>query len=38
MQAPGPSGVVGGFVGEFMFLLDWISVGDEDTLPVSTVT
>ena len=34
---PGTVGVEGGFVGEFMLLLDVINVEDEDTFPASTV-
>ena len=37
LQAPGPAGVEGGFVEEFILLLDVISIGDEDTFPASTV-
>ena len=38
LLAPGPAGVKGGFVGEFLLLLDGKSVAYEDTLPSSTVT
>ena len=38
LLAPGPAGVKGGFEGEFMLLLELISVGNEDTFPASTVT
>ena len=33
-----PTGVEGGNVGEFMLLLDGISVGDRDTILESTVS
>ena len=35
LLAPGSAGVEGEFVGELMLLLDGISVGDEDTFPVT---
>ena len=38
LLAPGPAGVEGRFMGEFMLLLDGISMGDEDTFPASAVT
>ena len=31
LLAPGPENVEGGFVREFMLLLDWISVGGQST-------
>ena len=38
LLATGPAGVKGGFVWEFMLLLDGCSGGDEDSFPASTVT
>ena len=38
LLAPRPEGFKGWIVGEFMLLLDGISVGDEDTVSASTVT
>ena len=37
LLAPRPAGVECWFVGEFMLLLDGISVGEEDTFPASSV-
>ena len=38
LLAPEPAGVKGGSVGEFMLLLDGISVVDEETVPANTIT
>ena len=38
LLALGPAGVEGGILGDYMLLLDGISVGDEDTFFASTVT
>ena len=38
LLAPGPAGVEGGFVGEFILLLDGIIVGDGNIFPASILT
>ena len=37
LQAPGPAGFEGSFVGDFMFLLDGIIVGDNNIFALGTV-
>ena len=38
LMEPRPAGVAGGSVGEFIFLLDRNSVGNENTFPASNLT